>query len=111
VNHTWPTLGSAPHANDLPQNFSLAHAQPDGACTTNSVEIDSILDYEFLPILRHVEYGFICDVCREGVTCSDKDNLCDACKKLIAGRIVQVENEARKATAQVPGWLKRAATR
>ena len=59
----------------------------------------------------NVEYGFICDVCREGVTCSDKDNLCDACKKLIAGRIVQVENEARKATAQVPGWLKRAATR
>jgi len=59
----------------------------------------------------NVDYGFICDECRLGVTCSDRDNLCDECKKFIAKRIAQVENEARKVTAQVPGWLKRAATR
>jgi len=44
----------------------------------------------------NVDYGFICDECRIGVTCSDRDNLCDECKKFIAKRIAHVENEARK---------------
>ena len=55
----------------------------------------------------NVDYGFICDDCRDNVSC-DKNNLCDACKKFVAERTAEVENEARNTTSKVPGWLRRA---
>jgi hypothetical protein len=54
----------------------------------------------------NVDYGFICADC-ESVGCP-KDNLCDDCKKFVAQRIAEVENEARETTSKVPGWLRRA---
>lgn len=56
-----------------------------------------------------VDYGYLCDVCRDSVTC-DKNNLCIACKKFIAERIVQVEREAQEIATKTPGWLRRGAT-
>jgi hypothetical protein len=55
----------------------------------------------------NVDYGYLCDDCREGVTCP-ANNLCIACKKFIAERIAQVEAEARDASSKVPSWLRRA---
>lgn len=55
-----------------------------------------------------VDYGFICDACREGVQCPDKNNLSIVCKKFVAERIAEVENEARETSSKIPGWLRRA---
>ena len=52
------------------------------------------------------DYGYLCTVCREVVTCP-KDNLCMACKKFIGERIARVEKEAVETTSRLPYWLRR----
>lgn len=56
----------------------------------------------------NTDYGYICDVCRDNVSCP-ADNLCIACKKFIAERTAEVETEARNTTLQIPIWLRRRA--